>query len=99
MNSQKDTRRDGLLATELAFFEKHREEFALKYAGRYLLVYGDALVGHFDTLEAAIDEGVRRFGAGPFLARGAGQDAPILSVPALTLGVPLVAGPQLQAQR
>lgn len=93
MTSQDKSWRDGLLATELAFFEETREEFALRYAGRYLLVHGDSLVGHFDTLEAAIDEGVRRFGAGPFLARGAGQDAPVLSAPALTQGVPLTTSP------
>lgn len=93
MTSQDKNWRDGLLATELAFFEKNREKFAQQYAGRFLLVHGDSLVGHFDTLEAAIDEGVRRFGAGPFLARGAGEDPPAFLVPALTSGVPLVASP------
>lgn len=93
MISQDKSWRDGLLATERAFFEEHREEFVQRYAGRYLLIHGDALVGHFDTLEAAIDDGVRRFGAGPFLARGAGQDAPALCAPSLTLGVPLTTQP------
>lgn len=78
-----------LLATEIAFFDRNRERFAERYPGRYLLVRGDALVGHFDTYEAAVDEGARKFGTGPFLARRAGEDAPTLSASALTLALPL----------
>lgn len=77
------------LATEVAFFDRNREKFAERFPGRYLLIRGDARVGHFDTFEAAVDEGARRFGAGPFLARRAGEDAPAFSVPAVTLGLPM----------
>lgn len=78
-----------MLATETAFFDRNRESFAERYPGRYLLIRGESLVGHFDTFEAAVDEGARRFGRGPFLARRVGEDAPTLSAPALTLGLPL----------
>lgn len=89
MSAKEERTTTRLLATEIAFFEKNREEFVERYPGRYLLIRGDALVGHFDTFEAAVNEGARRFGAGPFLARRAGEDAPTFSVPALTLGLPL----------
>ena len=79
------------LADELAFFNEHLEEYQRDYAGRHLLIHGKELCGHFDTLDAAIVEGVRLFGAGPFLARRAGETTMEASVPALTLGVPLVA--------
>ncbi len=81
------------LATELAYYEEHREEFLQHHPGRYLLIRGASLIGGFDTWEGAIEEGVRRFCAGPFLVRCAGEDAPALSAPALTTGVPLVANP------
>lgn len=89
MSAKEERTTTRLLATEIAFFEKNREKFAERFRGRYLLIRGDALVGHFDTFEAAVDEGARRFGAGPFLARRAGEDAPVFSVPAVTLGLPM----------
>ena len=79
------------LDVEIAFFDQHREEFVRKYPARYLLIKGNKLHGDFDTLDAAIIEGVRRFGAGPFLARRAGEGPLTLSVPARILGVSLAA--------
>jgi len=50
------------LADEIAFFDEHRNEFAGEYAGRYLLIHGEDLCGHFDTLDAAINEKWRKEG-------------------------------------
>ncbi len=83
------------LKKELEYFETHRDEFLRKHKGQYLLIHDANLEGHFNTLEDAITEGVRKFGAGPFLARRAGENAPKLSNPALSLGVKLVANPPL----
>ena len=81
-----------ILASELQFYEEHREALASDHPGRFLLIHDSALHGSFDTLDGALAAGFSKFGSKPFLARRAGEDAIELSAPALTLGVPLVAG-------
>lgn len=80
-----------ILASEIKFYERHRESLASAHPARYLLIHDSALHGSFDTLDLALAEGFRKFGSEPFLARRAGEDALQLSAPALTAGVPLVA--------
>lgn len=79
-----------VLTAELEYYEKHRESLARDHPGRFLLIHGSELHGSFDTLDAALEAGFDKFGSEPFLARGAGEDALELIVPALTFGVPLV---------
>ena len=81
-----------ILASELQFYEEHRESLASDHPGRFLLIHDGALHGSFDTLDAALAAGFSKFGSTPFLARRAGEDAIELSAPSLTLRVPLVAG-------
>lgn len=76
-----------LLQVESAFYERERDGLLMKYPNRVLLIHGENVEGDFDTVNAAITEGVRRFGSEPFLVRRAGADAPVLSAPALTLGI------------
>ncbi len=78
-----------LLAEEVSFYEENKEDFIRKYLNRYLLIKGSNLVATCENEGAAIREGVRRFGTGPFLVRLAGEDMPEFSVPALALGIPL----------
>ena len=79
----------GLLDAENAFYEEHREKLQRQHPNRYVLIHGKELQGAYDTEEVAIDVGYRLFGAGPFLVRRTGEDALVISNPALTLGVPL----------
>ncbi len=81
------------LKKEIEYFEAHREEFESEHKDQYLLIHDTNLVGHFNTIEEAITEGVRKFGTGPFLARRAGESAPTLSNPAMAVGVRLVVDP------
>ena len=83
-----------ILASEIEFYDEHRDQFASDYPGRFLLIHGCKLHGSFDTLDAAIAEGFRQFGSNPFLARRAGEGAIEASIPALTIGVPLVVNPK-----
>ena len=78
-----------ILAEETEFFEQNRDKLLEEHANQYLLIKGRELIGSFDTQTEAVDEGIRLFCAGPFLVRKAGEDAPVLSNPALSLGVPL----------
>lgn len=78
-----------ILVEETEFLEKNRDKFVREYPNQYLLIKGRELIGIFDTQTEAVDEGIRLFCAGPFLVRKAGESAPVLSNPALALGVPL----------
>ena len=78
-----------LLGEEVQFYEQNREALIRDHLNRYLLIKGSKLIGTFSTEEGAIGEGFRRFGTEPFLVRLTGEDTPVLSVPALSLGIPL----------
>ena len=80
-----------IIASELQFYEEHREALANDHPGRFLLIHDSALHGSLDTLDPALAAGFSKFGSTPFLARRAGEDAIDISAPALTIGVPLVA--------
>lgn len=77
MNEMQKVESGHVLDQEISFYEREREDLAANFPGRYLLIYGDKLIGDFATLGDATSEGVRRFGSGPFLARLAGADAPV----------------------
>ena len=78
---------ENLLKTESDFYEREQHNLLVKYPNRVLLIHGDHVEGDFDSEEAAITEGVRKFGIGPFLVRRAGEEEPVLSAPALTLSL------------
>lgn len=78
---------DNLLEVESRFYSRKRDELLLKYPNRVLLIHEENVAGDFSTEHAAIAEGVRRFGSGPFLVRKTGEDEPTLSAPALVLGI------------
>lgn len=77
----------GALAEETAYFDEHSDDLLRKYPNRYLLIVGSSVKGDFSTHESALAEGVRRFDAKPFLVRRTGDKAPVLTAPALSLGL------------
>ena len=77
----------GLLEVEEAFFQENDMQFRGQYPNRFLLIHGDALLGDFATKEEALVEGVRQVGTGPFMIRRPGDAPPVLTAPALVLGL------------
>lgn len=57
------------LATELRTFNAHRGSLVKEHRGEFALVKGRRVVGCFNTMEAAFEEGVARFGLDPFLVK------------------------------
>lgn len=55
--------------------------------GSYVLIRGEQLVGSYETEIQALTEGARRFGRGPFLVRQVRASEPVISNPALSLGI------------
>ena len=65
---------------ELAAYEEKRAELESKYMGKWVLMYNRELIGVFDSIEAAADVAVQRFGRGPYLIRQVGS--PPVTLPA-----------------
>lgn len=77
----------GLLEVESAYYESNRDDLLMRFPNRFLLIHGENLEGHFETMDDAITEGVLRFGSEPFLIRRSGDSEPVLSAPSLVLGI------------
>ena len=90
---RRKTENDGPSARGKAHLQSNREELAANYPGKYPLIRGEEVLGAFETYDEGVTEGVRRLGAGPFLVRSVlrPDDADAPSIPALSVGVPLVA--------
>lgn len=73
------------LQTELEYFRSHLEEWITVHPGKLALVKGERLVGIFDTHEAALAEGARRFGLTDFLVRRISREEPRATI--LTAGL------------
>ena len=57
------------LAKERAVFEERIGEWRQSHLGRFVLIHGPDVIGFFDSLDAAFDEGTRRFGLKPFFVQ------------------------------
>ena len=81
-------------AKEKAYLTAHQAELKAVHLSKFLLIKGEAAHGSFETYEQGVVAGTRKFGAGPFLVRSAShpEDAEALNIPALSLGIPFVAG-------
>ena len=81
------------LAKEKAYLKENQAELANQHPGKYLIIKGDKVCGAFETYEQGVSSGARLFGAGPFLVRSVltPDDSMAPSIPALSVGVPLVA--------
>jgi hypothetical protein len=75
------------LEQERKFFREHRAEWEKTYAGKFVLVKGEALVGTFDAADTAVSEGIRKFGTESFLVRNVGEKEEEIRIPALMLGL------------
>lgn len=84
-----------ILAKEKAYLAAHQAELIVQHPGKFLLIKEETVHGAFETYERGVVEGATLFGAGPFLVRSvsAVADAEAPSIPALSVGIPLVANP------
>jgi hypothetical protein len=76
-----------MLEKERTFFEQHRTEWMKNSPGKFVLVKNEELVGTFDTIQAALAEGARRFGTESYLVRQVEEAEQLVYIPALTLGI------------
>jgi hypothetical protein len=75
------------LETELQFFAENKAKWLPVHAGKFVLVKEKELLGVFDTTDAALAEGARRFGSQSFLVRQVNATEEKIYIPALALGL------------
>jgi hypothetical protein len=68
------------LDKEIAAYGRMKADLEKHHLGKFVLIYGEQLVGAYDTEDAVIREGLRRFGSDPFLVRKVGEEP--MKVPA-----------------
>ena len=78
---------DMALEQELKFFAENKTQWAKAHLGKFVLVKGSELIGVYDSAEAAITEGAKRFGAESFLVRQLNLEEKDIFIPALALGL------------
>ena len=76
------------LEKEIAFFERIKDDLLKNHAGKFALIYGEELLGSYDTAQHAYEEGIRLVGTTEaFLVKQVIKDQPVEQLPALTLGL------------
>jgi hypothetical protein len=83
------------LARERAYLRDNHEKLSREYPGKYLLIKDEEVHGAFDSEDEGVSGGIRKFPtARSFLVRHVDQvEDPVLSNPALSLGIPLTCSP------
>lgn len=76
-----------MLEQEIKFYQDNLEAWLTNFAGKFVVVKGNELIGVFDTIDAALSEGARRFGLNSFLVRRVERTPQEIRIPALTLGL------------
>ena len=86
-----------ILATEKAFLKANQATLAAEHPGKFLLIKGKTVHGAYQTYDEGVIEGTKLFAVGPFLVRSVTSvdDADAPSIPALSVGIPLVVNPSL----
>ncbi len=75
------------LTSEIAAYERMRNDLESQHMGKWVLVHDGQLEGVYDSFEEAAESAVKRFGRGPYLIRQVGA-API-SLPASVMYRPV----------
>ena len=75
------------LQEELDHYARNEEDLKRSAPGKFVLIKHNEIIGTFDTQDAALTEGTRRFGLEPYLVRQIGVPTEKLQIPALVLGL------------
>ncbi len=75
------------LEKELAWFEENRKELFDKYPEKWACVYGDTLLGVFDSFSEAFKKGAKKASTDQILVKQILLKDPEFRAPAYTLGI------------
>jgi len=66
------------LECNIAAFNERKEELESAHSGKWVIFHDGQLIGIFDSLQAAAEEAVQRFGRGPYLIRQVGAPTDVV---------------------
>jgi len=67
-----------VLEKEIQAFESQKQDLFSHYLNKFVVFYENELVGHYDTLDAAAQFAISKYGKGPFLIRQVKEEQPIV---------------------
>ncbi len=77
-----------MLEQERNHFANHQAEYQRLYPGRFVVIKGEEFAGAFNTIDEAVQFGVRSYGLTSFLVRRSDQAVTEeITIPALALGI------------
>lgn len=76
-----------LFVKELATYEAKKSQLLAEHKGKFALIYGDEVMGVFDSEMNALQAGYEKFGPVPLFIQQILPHVPEQSVPALSLGI------------
>ena len=76
-----------MLELERNYYQSIKDELLERHHSQFALIHGEELIGTYNTEEEAYKEGVRRFGANPFLIQQIQEQEPTDKYPSLVLGL------------
>ena len=62
----------GVLEREVAAYENMRDILEREHQSKWVVIYGEEIVGSYDDFQDAAADATRRFGRGPYLIRQVG---------------------------
>lgn len=65
---------------ERAAYARHKADLLARFEGEFVVAVGDELIGPYETFEAALRAGWRRFGPGPLYVQQVLEEEPIAEV-------------------
>ena len=74
------------LEREYAFFAENKDSLLEHHEGKFALIYGDSLIGVWDSKENAYNEGIEQLGNVAFLIKHIVAEDAVESIPALFVG-------------
>jgi len=75
------------LKKESRFFERNKSRFVKNYLRQFVLIRDNNLIGSYTTEEEAYKAGIEKFGNTPFLIKQVLKKEPVLTIPALMVGL------------
>ena len=72
-----DDRQDYDQNTDYEFFVEHLPALLNDYRGQIVLINQRRIVSYFDTMEAAVEAGMKKFGPGTFIAQEIVTEDPV----------------------
>ena len=60
------------LSDQIKAYDAIKDSLETDYFGKWVVIHGQQLVGHYDSFEDAANDAIKKYGKGPYLIRKVG---------------------------